>query len=715
MPDSPDDTATWLFDAVVRYLQGPLYTTPLMGFIDVKCLSFEDDGTGANKLAWTIVHNEFKELVDNLLCDFLSDIGVTPTRFVDVVEQANGEKKLGDFVATSILTVDDFNQFKAMMVRRNLDLTFEVIEQGSDVQAVMDSGVSSESTKETGNGGDAVGDSNGDDAIIGDDSSVPEPLVTGANVAFEKALKMSSLQFEKDQRRIEDSIGFLKPKEAGADVALEEALKMSEAQFEADQMLAMEKSNKLLQEKTLEARAMEESQKQTETVQPTQSPMKMPKKTGPLSEFEEEEVKDVNSVDDRASSLEESTPKEETSQTVIDDGFDDGAIEQAIAMSEKQFKLEQAAFAAEETAVLVDIAEKKRAAEETKRVRLKKERILREAQEKERAMKEAIEKEEQERLQTLELDTKTAIDLSISAAAEMAAALERERLELEQALALSLAGEAKCVAALEEAKKDVDAPEETEDKEEEEQRELDEEHSSVGVVDRLAKAPLGVVAAPPVASGKLTSLAALPPLRAVNSVGAGYKSAGYKSFKQGSAETSAPVPLAGSTYSAQQPSVSPRAVREAAVQAARAQKALVLEKQLELKKRADAAAARAALAAEEASALAQEAACLDDAETLERKRLFVQEQRGLLVARKAKEREGELALFAARQENSLTGSNAGFQKSTSLADGKENVSRPVLSEQEQKEKRELLRMELAKRMKSVIVNRNAWGEGETYV
>ena len=356
MPDSPDDTATWLFDAVVRYLQGPLYTTPLMGFIDVKCLSFEDDGTGENKLEWTIVHNEFKELVDNLLCDFLSDIGVTPTRFVDVVEQANGEKKLGDFVATSILTVDDFNQFKAMMVRRNLDLTFEAIEQGSDVQAVMDSGVSSEITKETGNGGDAVGDSNGDDAIIGDDSSVPEPLVTGANVAFEKALKMSSLQFEKDQRRIEDSIGFLKPKEAGADVALEEALKMSEAQFEADQMLAMEKSNKLLQEKTLEARAMEESQKQTETVQPTQSPMKMPKKTGPLSEFEEEEVKDVNSVDDRASSLEESTPKEETSQTVIDDGFDDGAIEQAIAMSEKQFKLEQAAFAAEETAVLVDIA-----------------------------------------------------------------------------------------------------------------------------------------------------------------------------------------------------------------------------------------------------------------------------------------------------------------------------------------------------------------------
>ena len=104
--DSADATASWLYEAVIRYLQGPMYTTPLMGFIDAKCLVFDDDEE--NKLEFTVLHNEFKDLVEGLLSDFLAELGVTPERFADVVERANAEKELGDFVATSILTVDDF-------------------------------------------------------------------------------------------------------------------------------------------------------------------------------------------------------------------------------------------------------------------------------------------------------------------------------------------------------------------------------------------------------------------------------------------------------------------------------------------------------------------------------------------------------------------------------------------------------------------------------
>ena len=39
----------------------------------------------------------------------------------------------------------------------------------------------------------------------------------------------------------------------------------------------------------------------------------------------------------------------------------------------------------------------------------------------------------------------------------------------------------------------------------------------------------------------------------------------------------------------------------------------------------------------------------------------------------------------------------------------------VLSEEQQREKREALRTELARRMKSGLAARNAWGETETYV
>ena len=102
-----------------------MYTNPLMSFIDHHCAVFDDEDE--NKLEYTSIHADFKRLVETLLSEFLVEVGVPPARFVQVVaDSAGGE--LNDFVLNSILTVDDFLQFKAMMVRRNVDLTEEVLE-----------------------------------------------------------------------------------------------------------------------------------------------------------------------------------------------------------------------------------------------------------------------------------------------------------------------------------------------------------------------------------------------------------------------------------------------------------------------------------------------------------------------------------------------------------------------------------------------------------
>ena len=53
---------------------------------------------------------------------------MTNETFVKAVSSSAHEKKLSTFVLSSILTVDDFLQFKAMMVKRNMDLTNEVLE-----------------------------------------------------------------------------------------------------------------------------------------------------------------------------------------------------------------------------------------------------------------------------------------------------------------------------------------------------------------------------------------------------------------------------------------------------------------------------------------------------------------------------------------------------------------------------------------------------------
>jgi hypothetical protein len=422
--DSADATASWLYEAVIRYLQGPMYTTPLMGFIDAKCLVFDDEEE--NKLEFTVVHNEFKDLVEGLLSDFLNELGVTPERFVDVVERANAERELGDFVASSILTVDDFLQFKAMMVRRNRDLTKEVLEahgmatdgSSSTARAVTDADNDAPATprrnadKETAE----AAEDDGDSPRRATESSAPPPM-SPDSVYLAKAMRESAAQFENEQREIERAIEqtrLAREQERAAeeeaakrlaaeredaarraeeedaaeadeeeeedvavdDVALRRALKMSSAQFALD---AVAKSERERREKILEEHeraAMAESEREA-------------RRNAPVPEFEEERV------------------------TSADDGFDAGAVEQAVAMSVLQLEKDRAAAAAKAEAEL----EKKR---------LEKER----EEEMERAADAA-----------LRADVQTALERSVGVAAEEAAAFERERLELERALSLSLEAE----------------------------------------------------------------------------------------------------------------------------------------------------------------------------------------------------------------------------------------------------------------------------------
>jgi hypothetical protein len=289
------------------------------------------------------------------------------------------------------------------------------------------------------------------------------------------------------------------------DVALRRALKMSSAQFALD---AVAKSERERREKILEEHeraAMAESEREA-------------RRNAPVPEFEEERV------------------------TSADDGFDAGAVEQAVAMSVAQLEKDRAAAAAKAEAEL----EKKR---------LEKER----EEEMERAADAA-----------LRADVQTALERSVGVAAEEAAAFERERLELERALSLSLeaeevakkelvdaierdTSEASSEASLEETAAlqperepaGVDAAEPTEAEAEAESTDVSDAASPRrldGVVDRLTeqtKVPLGAEGPPDASeclaaedknvknvfgSKSLASLASLPPLTRVGALrGAGYR------------------------------------------------------------------------------------------------------------------------------------------------------------------------------------------------
>ena len=126
-PDGGEEgVESWLSEAIISFLQGPCYTTPLMGFIDANCAVFDTDEE--MKLEYTAIHERFKTLVEDLLVGFLDELGVDPATFVRIAATCTSDK-VNEFVVASILTVDDFMHFRNMMLQRNVELTNQVLEQ----------------------------------------------------------------------------------------------------------------------------------------------------------------------------------------------------------------------------------------------------------------------------------------------------------------------------------------------------------------------------------------------------------------------------------------------------------------------------------------------------------------------------------------------------------------------------------------------------------
>ncbi|CAM6008118.1 unnamed protein product [Sphagnum balticum] len=106
-------------DAVTRFLHSPLYSGPLLNFIDTNCITFENGEQ--NKLAYTTIHENFKQLVDGLISDFLKTLGISVTQFVQMLAKHQNEA-MSSIVVAAILAVDDFLLFKEMMQKRNKQL-----------------------------------------------------------------------------------------------------------------------------------------------------------------------------------------------------------------------------------------------------------------------------------------------------------------------------------------------------------------------------------------------------------------------------------------------------------------------------------------------------------------------------------------------------------------------------------------------------------------
>ncbi|XP_032830262.1 uncharacterized protein LOC116953996 isoform X4 [Petromyzon marinus] len=115
----------WVVDSVVGFLHSPLWADPVMGFIEHRCTVF--DPGEENKLSYTDIHREYKELVEGLLESYLQDMGISEQQLLDACSAQSVQSEHLHQVFEAVLAADDFELFKGLMVRKNIELELQAL------------------------------------------------------------------------------------------------------------------------------------------------------------------------------------------------------------------------------------------------------------------------------------------------------------------------------------------------------------------------------------------------------------------------------------------------------------------------------------------------------------------------------------------------------------------------------------------------------------
>lgn len=122
--ESPHD---WIFDLVLTFFRSPEWDERVMGFVDMHCGIFLNDEE--NKFEYTTLHEEFRDHVERIITSELTTVGITLELFVEACEAARDSRAVNKEVIEQVLAMDDFLTFKKLMVKRNVELELEAIEE----------------------------------------------------------------------------------------------------------------------------------------------------------------------------------------------------------------------------------------------------------------------------------------------------------------------------------------------------------------------------------------------------------------------------------------------------------------------------------------------------------------------------------------------------------------------------------------------------------
>ncbi|XP_011695173.1 PREDICTED: cilia- and flagella-associated protein 36 [Wasmannia auropunctata] len=122
------DDSAWVFDSLIGFLQGPIWSSPLLTFIEEKSLVFEANTEDCEE--YRKIYQEYKNLVDLLLGCFMEDMSITPEQFEHACTVNRDTKIPIHFqqnLFEQIWAANEYEIFKRMMIQKNLELQLQAL------------------------------------------------------------------------------------------------------------------------------------------------------------------------------------------------------------------------------------------------------------------------------------------------------------------------------------------------------------------------------------------------------------------------------------------------------------------------------------------------------------------------------------------------------------------------------------------------------------
>ncbi|XP_067901004.1 cilia- and flagella-associated protein 36 isoform X3 [Heterodontus francisci] len=125
----------WVVEGIAGFLSSSCWTIPVTDFIEQNCAVFDDEEE--NKLSYTEIHQDYKDLVEQLLESYLQDVGIQEDQFLEACNSPLAQSESFQPVFQPVLAAEDFQVFKSLMLQKNVELQLQALRMIQERNGVL--------------------------------------------------------------------------------------------------------------------------------------------------------------------------------------------------------------------------------------------------------------------------------------------------------------------------------------------------------------------------------------------------------------------------------------------------------------------------------------------------------------------------------------------------------------------------------------------------